>query len=88
MKLRFWGAARQVTGSCFHLEVNGMQILVDCRMQQGEHADDANRAPLQFNPTEIDYLFLTHALSGGAEAVDEEPLKKLGTSLLIIPISP
>jgi metallo-beta-lactamase family protein len=61
MKLRFWGAARQVTGSCFHLVVNGMQILVDCGMQQGEHADDANRAPFQFNPAEIDYLFLTHA---------------------------
>jgi metallo-beta-lactamase family protein len=38
-----------------------MQILVDCGMQQGGHADDANRVPFRFNPVEIDYLFLTHA---------------------------
>ena len=62
MKIRFLGAARQVTGSCFHLTVNGRQFLVDCGMQQGESAaGDANRLPFPFNPAEIEYLFLTHA---------------------------
>jgi metallo-beta-lactamase family protein len=62
MKIRFLGAARQVTGSCFHLTVNGRQFLVDCGMQQGESAaGDANKLPFAFNPAEIDYLFLTHA---------------------------
>lgn len=59
MKIRFLGAARQVTGSCYHLSVNGLQLLIDCGMQQGEGAENA--APFKFQPSEIDYLFLTHA---------------------------
>ena len=62
MKIRFLGAARQVTGSCFHLTVGERQFLVDCGMQQGEAAaGDANRVPFAFNPAEIESLFLTHA---------------------------
>ena len=30
MKLGFLGAARQVTGSCYAVEANGLKILVDC----------------------------------------------------------
>lgn len=59
MKIRFLGAARQVTGSCYHLSVNGMQLLVDCGMQQGEAAE--NGVSFAFQPSEIDFLFLTHA---------------------------
>ncbi len=61
MKIQFLGAARQVTGSCYHLLEQGRQFLVDCGMQQGENAKDLNRSPFQFNPGEISYLFLTHA---------------------------
>lgn len=61
MKIRFLGAARMVTGTCFHMSVNDMQILVDCGMYQGEDSDKINRAPFQFNPEHIAYLFLTHA---------------------------
>jgi metallo-beta-lactamase family protein len=59
MKLKFLGAARQVTGSCYLLSVNGMQILVDCGMQQGENAD--NQQAFAFQPSDIECLFLTHA---------------------------
>jgi metallo-beta-lactamase family protein len=59
VRIRFLGAARQVTGSCYHISVNGLQLLVDCGMQQGEGA--ANAAPFLFQPSEIAYLFLTHA---------------------------
>ena len=59
MKLRFLGAARQVTGSCCHLSVNGAQFLVDCGMEQGENA--VNNIAFAFRPSEIDCLFLTHA---------------------------
>ena len=59
MKIRFLGAARQVTGSCFHLSTKGMQFLVDCGMQQGEAAE--NNASFAFQPSEIACLFLTHA---------------------------
>jgi metallo-beta-lactamase family protein len=62
MKIRFLGAARQVTGSCFHLIAGERQFLVDCGLQQGEAAaGDANRVAFPFNPAEIECLFLTHA---------------------------
>jgi metallo-beta-lactamase family protein len=61
MKIRFLGAARHVTGSCFHLRVNNLQILVDCGMRQGEDAAEGAVEPFPFDPKEIDVLFLTHA---------------------------
>ena len=61
MKIRFLGAARRVTGSCFHLSGDGMEILVDCGMNQGKGADEMNDKPFQFDPARIDYLLLTHA---------------------------
>lgn len=61
MKIRFLGAARTVTGSCYHLTSNGLQILIDCGMTQGKNADEINRMPFSFDPKQIDYLLLTHA---------------------------
>ena len=61
MKIRFLGAARKVTGSCYHLTVDGLQILVDCGMNQGRGADEDNAKPFQFDPTQINYLLVTHA---------------------------
>jgi metallo-beta-lactamase family protein len=61
MKIRFLGAARVVTGSCYHLSGNGLEILVDCGMYQGKNADEINRAPFGFDPAAIDYLLVTHA---------------------------
>ena len=42
MKIRFLGAARRVTGSCYHLLDGDMQILVDCGMYQGRDSDEIN----------------------------------------------
>ena len=61
MKITFLGAARKVTGSCFHLSVNGQQFLVDCGMHQGLDSDALNRKPFPFDPKAIDAVFLTHA---------------------------
>ena len=61
MKIRFLGAARTVTGSCFHLLSNGLQVLVDCGMYQGRNSDEVNKIPFSFDPRKIDYLLLTHA---------------------------
>lgn len=61
MKIRFLGAARTVTGSCYHLSDDSVQVLVDCGMYQGKNADDINRMPFSFDPKKIDYLLLTHA---------------------------
>ncbi len=61
MKIRFLGAARTVTGSCYHLALDGTQVLVDCGMYQGRRGDEMNSKTFQFNPSDIDYALLTHA---------------------------
>jgi metallo-beta-lactamase family protein len=61
LKIKFLGGVRTVTGTCFHLSVNDMQILVDCGMYQGENSDEINKLPFGFEPEHISYLFLTHA---------------------------
>jgi metallo-beta-lactamase family protein len=59
MKLSFYGASREVTGSCHGVEVNGRRILVDCGLLQGsEHAYSQD---FPFNPAGIDYVVITHA---------------------------
>ena len=59
MKLSFWGADREVTGSCHMLEAAGKKILVDCGMQQGP--DEYDNQEIPFAPGEIDYVLVTHA---------------------------
>lgn len=63
MKLTFWGAAKQVTGSMHMLTLdNGYTILVDCGMnyeQKRELNEDAFDFP--FNPGDVDLVILTHA---------------------------
>ena len=62
MNLRFLGAARTVTGSCYLLTLPNCKALVDCGLVQGGgEARDRNREPFAFDPQEIDLLFLTHA---------------------------
>lgn len=63
MKIKFLGAAQEVTGSK-HLIVtdSGTKLLLDCGMYQGKglETDSLNRK-LGFNPQELDYLLLSHA---------------------------
>src|SRR4030042_5653082 len=59
MNLSFYGAAKEVTGSCYCLEANGKKFLVDCGMQQGQ--DEKNGQRLQFNARDINFVVLTHA---------------------------
>ena len=60
--IRFLGAARAVTGSCYLLTLPKGNILVDCGIVQGaSDSRDRNREPFAFDPKGIDLLFLTHA---------------------------
>jgi len=59
MNLSFYGAAREVTGSCYALEANGKKLLVDCGLQQGKDKKDDQKLP--FDASDISYIALTHA---------------------------
>ncbi|TDE37563.1 MBL fold metallo-hydrolase RNA specificity domain-containing protein [Antarcticimicrobium sediminis] len=62
MNIQFLGAAREVTGSCYLIEANGLQFLVDCGMVQGgRDAPERNRTPFDFDPKKISFVLLTHA---------------------------
>lgn len=63
MKISFYGAAREVTGSCYLVESSGgTRALVDCGMFQGCNTCDVkNFTELQFDAASIDAIFLTHA---------------------------
>lgn len=56
-----YGAAGVVTGSCHLLSIEGgPNILIDCGMFQGRE-EDRNTEPFGFEPSNIDYLLITHA---------------------------
>jgi metallo-beta-lactamase family protein len=63
MKIKFIGAAREVTGSKHLITTDlGKRILLDCGMFQGKglETDGMNR-DLGFDPSLIDHIILTHA---------------------------
>lgn len=62
LKLTFAGGTGSVTGANFLVEGEGIKFLVDCGLNQGtKMADDKNWDPFIYDPTTIDYLFITHA---------------------------
>lgn len=63
MKIKFLGAAREVTGSKHLITTeNGKRILLDCGMFQGKGLEtESLNKKLGFNPQEIDHLILSHA---------------------------
>ena len=59
MKLTFLGAAREVTGSCYLLQINGSNLLIDCGMEQGPDVFENQELPV--TPAELSCVLLTHA---------------------------
>ncbi len=59
MKIAFYGAAHEVTGSCTVIYANGKTIMIDCGMEQGPDIYENCNLPLL--PSQIDYVLLTHA---------------------------
>ena len=62
MEITFVGAAREVTGSCHLLHVNGHTVALDCGMFQGRRSEseEKNRT-LPAPVSEIDSIVLSHA---------------------------
>jgi len=61
VKLHFLGAARQVTGSRYLLEANGLGIMVDCGLFQERAYTSRNWQVPLVDPGTVDVLLLTHA---------------------------
>ena len=62
MELEFSGAAREVTGSCHILRVDGRTVLLDCGMFQGHRAETREKnLRLPCPVDEIDAVVLSHA---------------------------
>jgi metallo-beta-lactamase family protein len=62
MKLTFYGAAGEVTGSCYLLETGRARVLIDFGLHQGNpEADRLNRLPPPLNAPALDAVILTHA---------------------------
>ena len=60
MRLRVLGAAGEVTGSSYLLEAGKSRVIVDFGLHQGRN-EEKNSAPLEFDPTSVDAVLLTHA---------------------------
>ncbi|MDD4542554.1 MAG: MBL fold metallo-hydrolase [Clostridia bacterium] len=62
MKIKFYGSAKEVTGSNMILEAAGKKVMIDCGLFQGSSATKAkNFEELKYNVNDIDYVLLTHS---------------------------
>jgi metallo-beta-lactamase family protein len=62
MKIKYLGAARTVTGSCFILETAGHRFAIDCGMHQGNlEIEKRNWDTELYEPQKIEFVLLTHA---------------------------
>jgi len=61
IKLTFLGAAQNVTGSRYLVEVDKTQILVDCGLYQEREFNGRNWDPFPIQPNSLDAVLLTHA---------------------------
>jgi metallo-beta-lactamase family protein len=62
MRIKFMGAARTVTGSCFLLEAHGHRFAVDCGMHQGNAEIEKRNWEVDiYQPGKIEFFLITHA---------------------------
>ncbi len=62
MKVKFMGAARTVTGSCFVVEAGGHRFAVDCGMHQGnKEIEKRNWETAIYEPAALEFILITHA---------------------------
>lgn len=62
LTITFYTGVGSVTGANFLLQDSKTKILVDCGLQQGSiDSYENNKRTFAYNPTEMGYLFITHA---------------------------
>lgn len=61
MKITFYGAAQNVTGSKHLIDTQGFKILLDCGLHQGKRSDvNQLNKNLPFEASDIDAVILSH----------------------------
>lgn len=61
MKVTLWGAAKEVTGSCYLVETETARLLVDCGMFQGSRrVEKLNYIPRSIPVRSLEAVILTH----------------------------
>jgi len=60
LRLKFLGANRQVTGSCYFLETEDLRVLIDCGLFQERDYLERNWETFPVPPETIDILLLSH----------------------------
>lgn len=62
MNITFFGATGEVTGSCYLIQVNNKNILLECGMLQGsKNHERHNSDPFPFDVAELDAVIVSHA---------------------------
>src|SRR3990167_10202462 len=62
MRLSFYGACREVTGSNILLETSGEKIIIECGFfQGGKNSEERNFSPFMFNPASCNASIVGHA---------------------------
>ena len=62
MKIKFLGAARTVTGSCYVIETDQARFAIDCGMHQGSDSIERRNLDITpYDPARIDFFIITHA---------------------------
>ncbi len=62
MEIRFWGAAREVTGSMHQVNVGSQRILLDCGLVQGSRREVFDRnSQFPFFAAQMNAVVLSHA---------------------------
>lgn len=61
VKIKFCGAARTVTGSCYFITTAKTTFVVDCGMFQGPEVENLNLNDFEFDASKVAFACLTHA---------------------------
>lgn len=62
LNLEFFGAAREVTGSCHLLHADGIPVMLDCGLFQGRRAEALQKSrQFPIDPSELRAVVLSHA---------------------------
>lgn len=61
IEVKFFGAAKTVTGSHYYITTSKSRFVIDCGMFQGPDVEHLNLNELEYDASKVDFAILTHA---------------------------